>query len=79
MGKSEIIPSKALKAIGAPRESFVVMAKLLYCTVEDCTMIFDDIVAGINPEDLGYVNQHGLSRRHIFDAAKASLNKLDLH
>jgi len=41
-------------------------------------MTFDDIVAGINPEDLGYVNQHGLSRRHIFDAGKASLNELDL-
>jgi len=47
-------------------------------TIENGTMTFDDIVAGINPEDLGYVNQHGLSREHIFDAVKASLKRLDL-
>jgi aryl-alcohol dehydrogenase-like predicted oxidoreductase len=79
MGKSEIILGKALKEIGAPRESLVVMTKLFYCTVEDGTMTFDDIVAGVNPEDLGYVNRHGLSRKHIFDAVKASLKRLNLN
>ena len=78
MGKSEIILGKALKAIGAPRESLVVMTKLFYCTVEDGTGTFDDIIVGVNPDDLGFVNQHGLSRKHIFDAVKASLRRLDL-
>ena len=79
MGRSEIILGRALKVIGAPREAFVVMTKLFYCTVEDGTMSFDDIVAGVNPDDLGYVNQHGLSRKHIFDAVKASLRRLNLN
>lgn len=78
MGKSEIILGKALKLIGAPRESFVVMTKLFYCTVEDGTMTFGDIIAGVNPVDLGYVNRHGLSRKHIFDAVKDSLRRLNL-
>lgn len=30
------------------------------------------------PDNVGYVNQHGLSRKHIFDSVKASLNRLQL-
>jgi len=52
MRKSESILGKPLKAIGAPRESFVVMTKVFYCSVENGTMTFDDIVAGINPKTL---------------------------
>ena len=52
MGKSEIDLGKASKAIAAPRESFVVMTKVFYCTVENGTMTFDDIVTGINPKTL---------------------------
>jgi aryl-alcohol dehydrogenase-like predicted oxidoreductase len=33
---------------------------------------------GINPDDYGYVNQHGLSRKHIFESVKASLERLQL-
>ena len=78
MGKSEIILGKALKVIGAPRESFVIMTKLFYCTVEDGTMTFGNFVAGLNSDYLGHVNRHGLSRKHIFDAVKASLRRLNL-
>ena len=31
-----------------------------------------------NPEDFGYVNQRGLSRKHIFDSVKHSLQRLQL-
>jgi len=31
-----------------------------------------------DPDALGYVNQHGLSRKHIFDSIKASLRRLDV-
>lgn len=31
-----------------------------------------------NPEELGYVNQRGLSRKHIFGGVKASLERLGL-
>jgi aryl-alcohol dehydrogenase-like predicted oxidoreductase len=30
------------------------------------------------PDKAGYVNQHGLSRKHIFDSIKASLKRMDL-
>ncbi|ETW83663.1 Aldo-keto reductase 1 [Heterobasidion irregulare TC 32-1] len=33
---------------------------------------------GQNPEDFGYVNQEGLSRKHIFDSVKHSLRRLQL-
>jgi aryl-alcohol dehydrogenase-like predicted oxidoreductase len=79
MGQSEIILGKALKSIDAPRESSIIITKVFYCTVEDSTITFGDIVAGVNPDDLGYVNRHGLSRKHIFDAIKASLRRLNLN
>ena len=31
-----------------------------------------------NPEDFGYVNQRGLSRKHIFDSVQHSLKRLQL-
>ena len=32
----------------------------------------------MNSDEYGYVNQHGLSRKHIFDSVKASLRRLQL-
>lgn len=32
----------------------------------------------MNPDDVGYVNQHGLSRKHIFESIKHSLERLQL-
>lgn len=31
-----------------------------------------------DPDNLGYVNQHGLSRKHIFDSVQHSLKRLQL-
>lgn len=31
-----------------------------------------------DPDRQGYVNQHGLSRKHIFDSVKKSLERLQL-
>ncbi|KAJ7810036.1 Aldo/keto reductase [Mycena olivaceomarginata] len=31
-----------------------------------------------DPDNVGYVNQHGLSRKHIFDSVQASLKRLQL-
>ncbi|WP_226470756.1 aldo/keto reductase, partial [Luteimonas panaciterrae] len=36
------------------------------------------VTSGVNPDEAGYVNQWGLSRKHIFDAIKASLQRLQL-
>jgi len=33
---------------------------------------------GLNPDEHGYVNQHGLRRKHIFDSVKHSLERLQL-
>jgi len=48
----------------------------LYATVarEYGTNLF----AHPNPEELGYVNQRGLSRKHIFESVKHSLERLQL-
>ncbi|KAI0062425.1 Aldo keto reductase [Artomyces pyxidatus] len=36
------------------------------------------VVMTKNPEDFGYVNQEGLSRKHIFDSVQHSLSRLQL-
>ncbi|KAJ3561377.1 hypothetical protein NP233_g10231 [Leucocoprinus birnbaumii] len=36
------------------------------------------MATGQNPDEHGYVNQHGLSRKHIFESVKASLERLQL-
>ncbi|KAI0058651.1 Aldo/keto reductase [Artomyces pyxidatus] len=76
-GLSEVILGKAIKQFNFPRDEIVVMTKVFglvartpgenYYTTPD-----------LNPEQLGYVNQQGLSRKHIFDAVKHSLERLQL-
>ncbi|KAL1411074.1 hypothetical protein Q8F55_002023 [Vanrija albida] len=70
-GLSEVVLGKALKAIGAPRESVVVLTKVFFpCSVQ--------MGAPMGDETLATVNQHGLSRKHIFDSIKLSLERLQL-
>ncbi|CAE6522342.1 unnamed protein product [Rhizoctonia solani] len=75
-GESERILGKAIKQLNLPRDEIVVMTKLYP-------------VVGHNPGDHyvgdlqkaeanGYVNQYGLSRKHIFEAIKHSLERLQL-
>ncbi|CAE6477302.1 unnamed protein product [Rhizoctonia solani] len=75
-GESERILGKAIKQLNLPRDEIVVMTKLY-------------AVVGRNPGDHyvgdpqkaeanGYVNQYGLSRKHIFEAIKHSLERLQL-
>ncbi|KAJ8514446.1 hypothetical protein ONZ45_g8011 [Pleurotus djamor] len=74
-GLSEVILGKAIKQLSLPRDEIVVMTKL-YATVarEYGTLLW----GGANPDELGYVNQHGLSRKHIFESVKHSLERLQL-
>ena len=37
----------------------------------------EEFVTG-SPDSFGYVNQHGLSRKHIFDSVQHSLKRLQL-
>ncbi|KAG6846180.1 hypothetical protein H0H93_015576, partial [Arthromyces matolae] len=75
-GMSEIILGKAIKALDLPREEIVILTKVYFTVGRDTG---DNIVAtGQAPDEIGYVNQHGLSRKHIFDSVKASLKRLDV-
>ncbi|TID13834.1 Aldo/keto reductase [Venturia nashicola] len=76
-GTSEIILGKAIKEFRWRRSNLVIATKLflpvgrepesdaLYTSIED-------------REAGGYINEFGLSRKHIFDAVDASLKRLDL-
>jgi len=74
-GMSEEVLGKALKEIQAPRESVVVLTK-----------VYNPVTIGSHKQapaaklldQSGYVNQHGLSRKHIFESVQASLKRLQL-
>jgi len=73
-GESERVLGKAIKQLNLPREEIVVMTKLYAPVGRTADAKFD----GAPPDELGYVNQHGLSRKHIFDSVKLSLERLQL-
>ncbi|KAF5346400.1 hypothetical protein D9758_012750 [Tetrapyrgos nigripes] len=72
-GQSEVILGKAIKQHNLDRDKIVVMTKL-YFTVSKG----EHLPPGKDVDSLGYVNQHGLSRKHIFDSVKHSLERLQL-
>ncbi|SJL02660.1 related to voltage-gated potassium channel subunit beta-1 channel subunit beta-1) [Armillaria ostoyae] len=74
-GLSEVILGEAIKTHNIPRERIVVLTKV-YGVVGDApnVSLFGDPKA----DSEGYVNRHGLSRKHIFDAVKGSLQRLQL-
>ncbi|KAF7336796.1 Aldo-ket-red domain-containing protein [Mycena venus] len=79
-GLSEEILGRAIKQHNLPRDEIVVMTKV-YCPVSrDKTQLLrpggPDANAAI--EAAGYTNQFGLSRKHIFDSVKHSLQRLQL-
>ncbi|KAI5123248.1 hypothetical protein M0805_001337 [Coniferiporia weirii] len=77
-GLSEIILGKAIKKFNFPRDEIVIMTK---CYGVVCRSYGDSMYNGNEgriPEEEGYVNQSGLSRKHIFDSVKHSLERLQL-
>ncbi|KAF9526639.1 aryl-alcohol dehydrogenase [Crepidotus variabilis] len=75
-GLSEIILGKAIKQLELPRDEIVIMTKVFNIVAPDY---------GLNllknkpaPDAPVYVNQRGLSRKHIFQAVKRSLERLQL-
>ncbi|KAG6872571.1 hypothetical protein C0995_008722 [Termitomyces sp. Mi166 len=75
-GLSEIILGNAIKQLQLPREEIVILTKVYGTVAREYGTNF--ITSGENTDELGYVNQHGLSRKHIFDSVKASLNRLGI-
>lgn len=73
-GESERILGKALKVYNIPRENVVIMTKV-FGIVRDQD---GPPIWGAGGDELGYVNRHGLSRKHIFASVKDSLKRLDV-
>ncbi|KAK0443543.1 Aldo/keto reductase [Armillaria borealis] len=67
-GQSEVVLGKAIKQHDLLREKIVVMTKVG----------FPPSRASALADSNGYVNQYGLSRKHIFDSVKRSLDRLQL-
>jgi aryl-alcohol dehydrogenase-like predicted oxidoreductase len=75
-GQSEEILGKAIKKYEWRRENIVITTKLwapVGRMVEQPLAMSDD-----EKDQNGYVNQYGLSRKHIFESVDASLERLDL-
>ncbi|KAG2015689.1 hypothetical protein CC2G_008934 [Coprinopsis cinerea AmutBmut pab1-1] len=75
-GLSEVILGKAIKQLNLPRDEIVVLTKVYGTVGREPSTIFGP--SNINPDEYRYVNQHGLSRKHIFDSVKHSLERLQL-
>jgi len=72
-GYSESVLGKAIKELKLPRDEIVVMTKLFFTTAKTVNSAW---IA--DPDASGYVNQHGLSRKHIFESVQHSLERLQL-
>lgn len=75
-GVSEEILGKAIKKWNLPRDELVIMTKVYFTVGREPSTTFG--IGSTEPERQRYVNQHGLSRKHIFDSVKHSLRRLDL-
>jgi len=75
-GLSEVHLGKAIKVLNIPREEIVVMTKLYGCVAKPGEASWATPRAEL--DKIGYVNQHGLSRKHIFDSVQKSLERLQL-
>ncbi|KAK0188219.1 aryl-alcohol dehydrogenase [Armillaria mellea] len=75
-GQSEIILGKAIKQEGLPRDGIVVMTKVFHPVTHMDERIHGR--ASAFADSKGYVNQYGLSRKHIFDSVEKSLDRLQL-
>ncbi|KAK0495479.1 aryl-alcohol dehydrogenase [Armillaria luteobubalina] len=76
-GQSEVVLGKAIKEHALLREKIVVMTKVFH----PVTRSMDERIPGrasALADYKGYVNQYGLSRKHIFDSVKSSLERLQL-
>ncbi|BGP38024.1 hypothetical protein JCM10450v2_001957 [Rhodotorula kratochvilovae] len=74
-GDSERLVGQAIKKYQLPRENLVILTKLAMVVADDPHTHPSKIQ---NPDQLGYVNRYGLSRKHIFDSVDQSLERLGL-
>lgn len=77
-GLSEVILGKAIKKYNLPRDEIVVMTKVYGTVAREHT---DVSLWYASLDEIGrkrYSNQQGLTRKHIFDSVKHSLERLQL-
>ncbi|KAJ6488860.1 NADP-dependent oxidoreductase domain-containing protein [Mycena sanguinolenta] len=74
-GLSEEVLGRAIKKHNLPRDEIVVMTKLFLPVSKDTSEV---TYTKPDFDAAGYVNQHGLSRNHIFDGVRNSLRRLGL-
>lgn len=72
-GESERLIGQFLKKHLIPRESIVILTKVFSIVGQS-----PERYLGKTPDQDGYVNQRGLSRKHIFESIKASLERVGL-
>ena len=72
-GRSEEIIGKALREFKIPRSKVVILSKCYFGVSEAGDQ---PSIAQVSTNDEGWVNQVGLSRKHIFDAVDASVRRL---
>ncbi|KAH9921030.1 aryl-alcohol dehydrogenase [Fomitopsis serialis] len=75
-GLSEVMLGKAIRELKLPREEIVIMTKLFGVVAPKYDMNL--MRMGVKPDEVGLVNQRGLSRKHIFDSVKKSLERLQV-
>ncbi|KAH8818651.1 NADP-dependent oxidoreductase domain-containing protein [Flagelloscypha sp. PMI_526] len=75
-GESERLLGLALKKYAIPRDDVVILTKLYFAVGKG-----NEFTVGKTPAELnsmGFVNQYGASRKHIFDSVKKSLERLQV-
>lgn len=75
-GYSEVILGRAIRKLNLPRDEIVVMTKVFNVVGREYNT--HQLAGRNNPDQNGYVNQHGLSRKHIFASVKKSLERLQM-
>ncbi|KAF7375654.1 Aldo/keto reductase [Mycena sanguinolenta] len=76
-GMSEIVLGNAIKKLQLPREEIVIMTKVRHPVGKTLDVKpLDLFLAG--PDTRGYVNQYGLSRKHILASVQDSLKRLQV-
>ncbi|KAJ7080450.1 Aldo/keto reductase [Mycena epipterygia] len=76
-GVGEIVLGNAIKKLQLPREEIVVMTKVRGAVGKTVDVNPSDLFHA-GPDNCGYVNQHGLSRKHIMASVQDSLKRLQL-
>jgi aryl-alcohol dehydrogenase-like predicted oxidoreductase len=72
-GRSEEIIGKALKQYKIPRNRVVILSTCYFGVADDGS---NPPIAAVSKNDGDFVNRMGLSRKHIFDAVDASVERL---